>query len=293
VFTDFIIDFMKGNKADPFMVYYAMCLPHGPLVPTPLEPNVTEKMDKHKAMVKYTDYILDKLVNSLEELGLRENTIIFWTTDNGTSGNISGLRNGTKIKGGKTRLTENGINAPFIVNCPGIIPGGVNTTALTDFTDMLPTFADIAGADIPKEYITDGVSIADIILGQSKQSSKEYIQALGSNPALIKDMRIANTFTFRDRVIRDEQYKVFINTSGEIYALFDLLNDPYEKENLIDSQAQKCIDAISKFQKGIEQMPTVDNAPIYTKGNANVWDIDTTKHNSVARKNMKKPNRVD
>ncbi|MBK3519249.1 sulfatase-like hydrolase/transferase [Carboxylicivirga marina] len=293
VFTDFIIDFMKGNKEDPFMVYYAMCLPHGPLVPTPLEPNVTNKMDKHKAMVKYTDYILDRLTNSLEELGLRENTIIIWTTDNGTAGNISGMRNGTKVKGGKTRLTENGINAPFIVNCPGLVPEGVKTTALMDFTDMLPTFADIAKADIPEEYITDGVSIADIIFGQSNQSKKEYIQALGSNPALIKDKRVANTFTFRDRVLRDEQYKVFVNTSGEIYALYDLINDPYEKVNLIDSQAQTCIDAIRKFKRGLEQMPAIDNAPVYIKGDANTWDIDTTKHNAVARKNMNKPNRVD
>lgn len=293
VFTDFIIDFMKSSKDDPFMVYYAMCLPHGPLVPTPLEPNASEKMDKHKAMVRYTDFILDKLTQSLEELGLRENTIIFWTTDNGTAGNISGLRNGKKIKGGKTRLTENGINAPFIVNCPGLVPEGVKTTALTDFTDMMPTFAEIANTQVPEEYITDGASIADIIFGRSNKSTKEYIQALGSNPALLKDNRVTNTFKFRDRVFRDEQYKVFINTSGKIYALYDLLNDPYEQENLINSEDDKAKTALLKFQNGLDATPVNDNNPIYLKGAPNTWDIDTCKHNAVARKQMKKSNRID
>ena len=63
-----------------------MCLPHGPLTTTPSEPDLNNKIDKHKAMVRYTDIILNKLVSALEKLKIRDNTIIFWTTDNGTAG---------------------------------------------------------------------------------------------------------------------------------------------------------------------------------------------------------------
>lgn len=288
IFTDFIIDFMQNNQDNPFMVYYAMCLPHAPLVPTPLEPGVTDKMAKHKAMVRYTDYILDKLVKSLEKHGLRENTIIFWTTDNGTATNISGIRNGTTIKGGKTKLTENGINAPLIVNCPGLVPKGLKTKAITDFTDMLPTFAEIANTHVPSRFIVDGCSIADIIFGKSNHSGKTFIQSLGSHPAFIKEGRITNTYEFRDRVFRDERYKVFINTSGKIFALYDLWNDPYERTNLLHSNEQGISNILQKFQQGLLTIPMKDNNPTYKQGSNNYWDIDTCKHNAAARAHMKK-----
>ena len=71
---------MKKNKNHPMMIFYPMCLPHGPLTNTPNEPNVTNKKEKHKAMVRYTDIILKKLVEALEILKIRNNTSYdrFW-----------------------------------------------------------------------------------------------------------------------------------------------------------------------------------------------------------------------
>ena len=134
------------------MIYYPMCLPHGPLVHTPAEPNVTDKMDKHKAMVRYTDIILKKLLNSLDDLGIRENTLIVWTTDNGTANNIVGKRNGKAVRGGKTLTTENGVNSPFIVNWKGTIKEGTVTDALVDFSDIFATFSDLGNGKLPKDY---------------------------------------------------------------------------------------------------------------------------------------------
>ena len=107
-----------------------MALTHGPLVHTPHEMDVKSKVDKHKAMTRYTDFLLGKIVKHLDELGIRKNTIIVWTTDNGTSGAFTNTLNGRSVKGGKTKTTENGVNAPFIVNCPGLIPEGVVSNAL-------------------------------------------------------------------------------------------------------------------------------------------------------------------
>ncbi|TLX74366.1 N-acetylgalactosamine 6-sulfate sulfatase [Labilibacter sediminis] len=293
VFTDFIIDFMGKNKENPFMVYYAMCLPHGPLVSTPLEPEVTDKMDKHKAMVRYTDHILEKLTSALDELGLRENTIIVWTTDNGTSGSITGKYNGRNVRGGKTFLTENGINAPFIVNCPGKVPSGVKTDAIIDFTDLFPTFVDLASGNMPTDYTIDGVSFVDVILGKKDKTSRSYIQALGSRPAKIIDGRVVNCFDFRDRVLRNDRFKVFVNTSAEIYAIYDIINDPTEESNLIDSNQQSVKTALNNFEKFLAEIPKKDQNPIYKKGADNAWDIDPLKLNKDADKNMLKPNRRD
>ena len=143
VFTDFIIDFMKKNKDKPMMIYYPMCLPHGPLTSTPLEPNAP-KSEQHKSMVRYADHILNVLVKALDQIGIRENTIIIWTTDNGTSGSIIGDLNGKRVRGGKSMLSENGVNAPFIINAPGIVPEGITSDALIDFSDLLPTLCDLA-----------------------------------------------------------------------------------------------------------------------------------------------------
>lgn len=291
VFTDFIIDFMAENKENPFMVYYAMCLPHGPLVSTPLEPNVESKMDKHKAMVRYTDHILERLTMSLDSLGIRENTIIIWTTDNGTAGNIKGRRNGINVQGGKTLLTENGINAPYIVNAPGLVPAGKVSDALIDCTDIFPTFVDLAGGKMLENYEFDGVSFADVILGKADKTDRECIQALGSHPAILIDGKVENIFEFRDRVLRDEIYKVYIDTSAQIYALFNLLEDSQELNNLINSDHAQDIEALNKFRNELNNIPKKDNSPIYTKGENNGFDIDPVEHNAKSEKFRNKRNR--
>ena len=105
VFVDFLIDFMTENREEPMFLYYPMCLPHGPLVTTPLEPEVQDKMGKHKAMVRYADHMVGKLVEALEKLEIRANTILIVTTDNGTSGGIVGTLANRKVNGGKQKTT--------------------------------------------------------------------------------------------------------------------------------------------------------------------------------------------
>ncbi|MBD3265417.1 sulfatase-like hydrolase/transferase, partial [bacterium] len=145
VYTDYLIRFMKEHKEQPMFLYFPMALTHGPLTTTPAEPRAETGRDKFKAMVRYTDHCVGRLVDALEEHNLRENTMIVFTTDNGTSRGIKGQRNGWIIQGGKGQKTENGVCAPFIVNGPGLVPQGVTTDALTDFTDLAPTFCELAG----------------------------------------------------------------------------------------------------------------------------------------------------
>ncbi|MEO0445713.1 MAG: sulfatase-like hydrolase/transferase, partial [Verrucomicrobiota bacterium] len=167
LYADHLIQFMTANKDQPMCLYFPMALTHGPLVHTPSEPDVVAKLDKHKAMIRYTDELVGRLVASIDELGIRDRTIIIFTTDNGTSGGLRGTINGVKPSGGKASKFEGGVSEPFIVNCPGAVAPG-ETDALTDFSDLLPTFAELGGAELPEGLELDGVSIAPLLLGESE-----------------------------------------------------------------------------------------------------------------------------
>ena len=291
VFTDFIIDFMKKNKDKPMMIYYPMCLPHGPLTSTPLEPNAP-KSEQHKSMVRYADHILNVLVKALDQIGIRENTIIIWTTDNGTSGNIIGDLNGKRVRGGKSMLSENGVNAPFIINAPGIVPEGITSDALIDFSDLLPTLCDLAQTSPDKEYEYDGISFAPEIYGLENKSKRDWIMALGSNPAKIKNGRIKNAFDFRDRIVRDKNFKAYIDTLNKIYEIIELKSDFYEENNLLNSKREDVISGIKKFDSVIKKYPSFDASPIYTKSKNSLFDIDSIELLKMSNMGKLKPNKT-
>ena len=275
VFVDFLIDFMKRNKDKPMMMYYPMALPHGPLTTTPDEPDVDlkDKVAAHRAMVRYTDHCTKRLVDAMEELGIRDNTIIIWTTDNGSSGGQRAKLNGREVKGGKTRTTENGVCEPFFVNCPGLIPAGVKTDALTDFSDMLPTFAELGGAKIPQDIVVDGVSIAKVMLGKEADSPRQWIMAMGSREGTVdQDGWVVPVHEFRDRVIRDKRWKLFVGLDRKAEALYDLKNDPGETKNLLASSDPAAMDATKKLMAVVATMPKIDAAPKYDRLPAQPWD---------------------
>ena len=149
IYCDFLCEFICEHRRQPMMLYFPMALTHGPLVTTPDKPQVAGKMPTHRAMVEYTDKLMGKLVQTIDEVGIRDRTIIIFTTDNGSGGGVRGTRGGKKPTGGKASNYEGGVCQPFIVNCPGRVPAGAETDALTDFSDLLPTFADLAGAEVP------------------------------------------------------------------------------------------------------------------------------------------------
>ena len=290
VFTDFIIDFMTKNKDNPMMIYYPMCLPHGPLVHTPAEPNVADKIDKHKAMVRYTDIILKKILDSLDDIGIRENTVIVWTTDNGTSKNIVGKRNGRAVRGGKTLTTENGVNSPFIVNWKGTIKEGTVTDALVDFSDIFATFSDLGNGKLPKDYIGDGASFAPLLRGETADSPRDWIMAMGSKPAKIENGKVTNVHKFRDRVIRNKKYKAFVGQDKRIHKIVDVVNDLEENRNLIGNRNREIAQALGKFQKIVNGLPDTDANPIYKKLEGSLYDVPLEILKKQHRSNAKKSN---
>ncbi len=271
VFVEFLEDFMTRNRENPMLMYFPMCLTHVPFTDTPHEPGIEGKLERHKAMVRYTDYCVGRLADKLDQLGLRENTIIFLTTDNGTARNVIGTLRGRKVKGGKASLKESGINEPFIVNCPGKVPAGVVSDALTDFTDMLPTFAELGGAAIPDNIPLDGQSIAPLILGETEDSERDWIMAMGFGPAKLTGEGVRPQQPYTDRVIRDKRFKLWIENRKSA-RLYDLVTDPGEENDLIRNSMPAVRNAIRKFETVAASFPDRDSWPQYDPTPPQDWD---------------------
>lgn len=152
IFIRFIDEFLEKHANEPFFLYYPMVLPHAPHVPTPdskewkSEPH--KKNDRFFAdMVRYMDKNVGKVVDKLDELGLRENTILIFTGDNGTNRRIVSMMNGEEIPGKKGIPVYYGTHVPLIIN-GGMVAGGQVKDNLIDFSDFLPTLCSIAGIDV-------------------------------------------------------------------------------------------------------------------------------------------------
>ncbi|MDX1681388.1 MAG: sulfatase-like hydrolase/transferase [Akkermansiaceae bacterium] len=272
LYVDHLIEFVKTHKEEPMCLYLPMCLPHTPFVTTPDAPKAGGTMGKHKAMVRYADKMVGRVVEALGELGLRERTLIIFTTDNGSTGGIKGTRKGVEVRGAKAKEVEAGVCGPFIANWPGTIPAGVETDALTDFSDMLPTFVELGGGTIPEDLKIDGISIAPLLTGKAKDSTREWICALGHGPAKLDAEGVRGKVDFATRVIRDKRFKVWVSNDREIFRLHDLQEDPWEKNNLVNSTKEAHQQALEKFRKVVETMPKVDARPLYESRAANPWD---------------------
>ena len=183
--SDYLCDFIERNKDRPFFGYYPMILPHWPFEPTPdsedWDPksegaetgNLTQKKPKYfREMVSYVDKIIGKIVAKLDEQKLTEETLIIFTGDNGTAVSVTGVMNGREIKGGKGSTPDAGNHVPFIVSWPGTIEAGTTTKAIVNFSDILPTVAQVAGAEI--KHKIDGISFLGHLKGGKAARQVSY-----------------------------------------------------------------------------------------------------------------------
>jgi arylsulfatase A len=198
IYTDFVIDFAKRHKDEPFFIYYPMALTHSPWYSTPLtNPSEKEKFRSSKQKkfgenVEYTDLLVGRIVKALDELGLRDDTIVLFTGDNGTGGE------------GKATPTEAGARVPMIVNCPGQVKQQGVIDALMDTSDVMPTLVEFAGAKLPDNHPIDGHSIVPILRGEKSDVREWVFSYLGDR-----------------RVLRTKRYLVERNAPSDFGTLFD------------------------------------------------------------------------
>ncbi len=172
VICDFVNNFIKKHKDEPFFVYYPMILPHSPFVRTPAtlplpdEQFVSDR--KHfKEMIEYVDTLVGRIVNNIDDLEIRENTLILFTSDNGTMRGIPSQIGNRTIVGAKGLTTDAGTHVPFVANWKGHIPGGEICDDLIDFTDFLPTLLDVGDVKASTGSVLDGRSFLPQLYGKN------------------------------------------------------------------------------------------------------------------------------
>jgi arylsulfatase A len=226
VLNDFALDFVTRHRARPFFLYYPMILTHDPFQPTPDSSNwdpktkseQVQKDVKHFAdMTAYMDKMVGRLIAKLDELGLRENTVVMFLGDNGTHPTVTSRFKGTAYQGGKGTGTARGTRVPFIANWPGRIPAGRVNQDLIASVDYLPTLCEIAGTTVPAALKIDGQSFLPQLLGQKgrpRESMYLWYARDGGGKA---------TFEFAQSTTHK------LHRDGKFY---DLTQDPFEEKPL-------------------------------------------------------------
>ena len=261
VCTDFICDFIDQNKEKPFLVYYPMILTHCPFDPTPNSSDWDPKRlgsaaykgdrrdyQRHfRDMVGYADKLVGQIVSQLEKSGVRDNTLILFTGDNGTDQPIVTKCNGIDIAGGKGQMTDAGTRVPLIANWPGSIPSGRVSQDLVDFSDFLPTLCEAAGTEIPADLSIDGRSFLPLLRGEDYQP-REWINSWYSR----------NGKSGIQEWARSQRYKLY--RTG---AFHDIRQDRLEKTPLteLSPEAQQARDTLQQTLDQYQDARPVKAAP--------------------------------
>ena len=194
------IRFLDENRDSPFFLFYPTQIPHASLtVPDETlalyldeDGNSIFEEDPHNfghyteqfmpkaayaAMVTHLDMQVGEILDKLEELGIAGNTLVIFTSDNGSHSeggyHYTMLDSNGPLRGGKRDLYEGGIRVPTIAWWPGIVEAGTVSDHISGFQDMLPTFAELAGIAPPPGI--DGISMVPSLLGTGDQKEHEYL----------------------------------------------------------------------------------------------------------------------
>lgn len=248
--TDDAIAFIHRNKDNPFFLFLGYDAPH-----EPYNIDDTSWYDEHgewskntkryAALVTHMDYNIGRLLGTLDNLGLRENTLIIFASDNGAAvmAPLKELNCGAGLKGRKGQLYEGGIRVPLIVNQPGRVPAR-QISNIVYFPDFMPTLAHLAGSEeaVPKE--TNGIDISPLFFGKEMNTDDRYLYW---------------EFPGKQRAIRHGEWKCVTVKKDAPLELYHISEDPTESDNL----ATKYPKMVKELDKKMRQMRTPsENYPI-------------------------------
>jgi arylsulfatase len=279
-------DFVERNQDHPFFLYWATPIPHVPLqAPQRWVDHYVEKFGDEKpylgdksyfphryphaayaAMISYLDENVGKLVQQLKDLGISENTLIIFSSDNGPSFNggtdspwfDSGGPFASEQGKGKGNVYEGGIRVPMIASWPGHIAPGTTTNHPSAFYDVFPTLCDVVGIDPPEA--TDGISFLPILLGKGEQQQHEFLYwefpASGGQVA-----------------IRMGEWKVIwreMQSENPVLELYNLTDDPQETQNVAD-QHPEIVEKAEAILSQEHTAPALDRFEIAALQNQSVF----------------------
>jgi arylsulfatase A-like enzyme len=274
LFDEKIIAYLRAHKDEPFFLYHPSMLPHGVLSITELDPRVkdNDKLNFHEkvyaSMVLRLDKTVGLILDELDRLGLTDNTIVLFSSDNGHTPYYSHKRmeeltqeqrdfvksvdnihtrldsrimcdvfNGNdSMAGFKASNWEGGTRIPYIVRWPGKIAEGVRSTQLIANYDLMATLADLAGVEIGSDK--DGVSFLPCLLGQEMDGHDYVVYGSSMGPALVTK----DGFKLRTRIDWDKyRYGLFgafwreMKENPVVFQLYNIKED-YSEEHEVSAE---------------------------------------------------------
>lgn len=259
--------FIREHKDQPFFLYYPTTVPHLALqVPADSLAEYQEQLGDepyvggkgylphqhpraaYAAMITRMDRDIGRMVQLVRELGLEENTIFVFTSDNGAVYPLGGtdpeyFKSNGELRGYKGALYEGGIRVPLIVSWKGKVPAGIESARVTGFEDWLPTLLELAGAKklVPKS--ADGLSFAPTLLGK-KQAARPFLYREFHGYGGQQAVRVGDWKLVKRQLIGTRQKPAAATTE-----LYNLAADPAEQENVAVANPQ----VVARLEKILRQ----------------------------------------
>jgi len=259
IFTNYAVDFIKRNSASPFFLYLPYSMPHTPLAVT----RPFKGISGHGLIgdvITEIDWGVGEIFKILETYDILKNTILIFTSDNG-----SPRDNHTPgpFRGGKGTTFEGGSRVPFLISWPGVIPEGKVNKEIASQMDLLPTFANLLNENLSGNEI-DGVGIWDLFMCKNTESKHEQIYFFIEEQ--VQSLRIGSWKYHIPHLHIDRSDNIFPpkgeqKVIGE--SLFDLKNDIREQKNLISENPERTDSIRRIFQKWQKEF-YIERRPIGT-----------------------------
>jgi uncharacterized sulfatase len=244
-FTDEAVTAIKRNKNQPFFMYLAHWGVHTPLQASKEDYDALSNIPDHRrrvysAMVRSVDRSVGRVLQTLREEGLEENTIVIFTSDNGAPGYIGLPEVNQPYRGWKLTFFEGGLRVPYVAKWPGHIAPGTQYKQPVSNIDILPTVLAAAGAKLPTDRVIDGVNL---------------LPFLGKAPAGVQADRPLFWRAGSYRAMQQSGWKLIASEHPKKNWLFNLREDPTERNNLAGKQAAKLTEMTAQLVAHHAPMP--------------------------------------
>ena len=268
-----MIKWVRGHADQPFMLFYAITLPHGRHEIDDYgvyrDRPWTEQQKAYAAQVTRVDSDMGELVDTLRELGIAKDTLIIFSGDNGSSFSpqselgqlFEQASNG--LRGFKRGMYEGALRQAAFAWWPGTVPAGRVDDQPWAFWDLVPTFVELSGATPPKEYETDGKSLVKYLKGGDAPKRDYFYWELHLGKKPIQAARFGN-------------WKAVRNGIDKPIEIYDLAKDPAESKNLAKSRTdlvQQAQNILNEAHRPDPNWPLGGRSEAHAKSAKKAWEI--------------------
>jgi len=287
--SEHVVKFIQKSKAHgkPFFINMWLHEPHTPFHTVPkyrwrfrhLE---NEADNIYASVLSHADDRVGEVLDELDRLEMTENTLVIFSSDNGPARSSRpaelGLMHDTATgagynvaaakgitggrKGYKSSLFEGGIGVPFIARWPGKIPSGrVDKKSILSAVDLLPTFCDVAGVELPNDYQPDGISQINALMGNGMTMREKPLFWKFNSPWPPQTSRPHHWISY---AVVENQWKLVTNSDQSHVELYDLLSDPFEKKDLSQSSRSTVNHLTTTLNQWVSTLPAKPTGNVFS-----------------------------